>query len=151
MREPAVTTVIERHCIRAVLLRELIPDEFGNPPHDAVDESSAFGLPTSRDHRLVDRGVLRDLCQEHKLKDAEVENVPDARLDRVQGDLDKGLQNRIERAASANHAEDELRLEATVQAERFAVARASSMSRRRRHRASGIDAAHRRRLAEQSS
>ena len=30
-REPAVTTVIERHCIRAVLLRELIPDEFGNP------------------------------------------------------------------------------------------------------------------------
>ena len=105
----------------------------------------------SRAHCLVDRGVLRDLCQEHKLKDAEVENVPDARLDRVQGDLDKGLQNRIERAASANHAEDELRLEATVQGREVRGREGIVNARRRRHRASGIDAAHRRRLAEQSS
>ena len=102
--------------------------------------------------RLVDGGVLRDVRQERELERAEVQHVPDARLDRVQRDLDERLQERVERAAAADDAEDELRDEPAVlrREVRGREARRRSV-RRRRRRASASGAARRPRLAGRSS
>ena len=96
----AVGSPIERHRVRARLVRELVGHQLRDAAHDAVDEPLRLrAADVVREfHRLVDGGVLGHVREERELERAEVQHVPHARLDRVERDLDERLEERVERA-----------------------------------------------------